>query len=103
VVPVARWEGEVVGVVTPARLAAVPPELRRTTRVLDVAVPLDALRVARPEEPLADVLARPGIPGLVLVFEGSRLVGLVHPADVIRATAAAATRARALRPAPARP
>ena len=100
VLPVARWEGEVAGVVTSALLGAVPPELRRTTRVLDVAIPLESLRVARPEEPLGDVLerpglGRPGLDGLVLAFEGSRLVGVVGPVDVVRARA---TRAPAPRP-----
>ncbi|HZP28039.1 MAG TPA: site-2 protease family protein [Acidimicrobiia bacterium] len=98
ILPVARWEGEVAGVVSAAQLGGVPPEQRRSTRVLDVAVPIERLRVARPEEPLGDVLDRPGLDQLVLVFEGSRLVGLVRPVDVVRAVAGFATRVRAPRP-----
>jgi Zn-dependent protease len=98
VLPVARWEGEVAGVVSADRLGAVPDERRRTTRVLDVAVPIEQLRVARPEEPLADVMERPGVDQLVLVFEGSRLVGIVRPVDVVRAVAGFVTRGRAPRP-----
>src|SRR5262249_10175453 len=98
VLPVARWEGEIAGVVTPAQLAAVPPALRGSTRVLDVAIPVVRLRVARPEEPLADVLDRPGLDRLVLVFEGSRLVGIVRALDVVRAVAGFTTRGRAPRP-----
>jgi Zn-dependent protease len=98
VLPVARWEGEVAGVVSADRLGRVPAELRRTTRVLDVAIPIEQLRVARPEEPLADVMERPGADRLVLVFEGSRLVGIVRPVDVVRAVAGFVTRGRAPRP-----
>ena len=98
VLPVARWEGDIAGVVTPAQLAAVPPGLRRTTRVVDVAIPIEHLRVARPEEPLADVLDRPGFDRIVLVFEGSRLVGVVRALDVVRAVAGFPTRGRAPRP-----
>ena len=102
VLPVARWEGEVAGVVTPERLAAVPPERAHMTRVLDVAIPMESLRTARPEEPIGDVLARPGVGGLALVFEGSHLVGLVGPDELRRVVAAQApTRGRAPRPAPA--
>jgi CBS-domain-containing membrane protein len=99
VLPVARWEGEVAGVVNAGQLGAVPRERRGSTRVLDVAVPIDRLRVARPEEPLADVLERPGADRLVLVFEGSRLVGIVRPVDVVRALV---TRVRVPRPGSAR-
>jgi Zn-dependent protease len=102
VLPVARWEGEVAGVVGASQLGAVPPDQRRTTRVMDVAVPMEQLRVARPEEPLADALDRPGVDRLVLVFEGSRLVGIVRPVDVVRAVAGFVTRARAPRRASAR-
>jgi Zn-dependent protease len=102
VLPVARWEGEVAGVVTPDRLAAVPPEQAHMTRVLDVAIPMESLRIARPEEPVGDVLARPGAGGMALVFEGSHLVGLVRPEDVRRAaTARTPTRGRVPRPASA--
>ena len=102
VVPVARWEGEIAGVVTPDRLAAVRPELAHTTRVVDVVVPIGALRTARPEEPIGDVLARRGAGRTVLVFEGSRLVGVVSPEELQRAEAArATTRGPIPRPAPA--
>ena len=60
VYPVARWEGEVAGVVTLEQLRSVPVERRHTLRVLDVATPLEALRTGRPEEPLADVLRASG-------------------------------------------
>ncbi len=94
VYPIARWEGEVAGVVTVEQLGSVPVERRHLVRVLDVATPLESLRTGRPEEPLADVLARPVANPLapVLVFEGSRLVGLVTPADVQRAVHLASLR-----------
>ncbi|TMC69006.1 MAG: CBS domain-containing protein [Chloroflexi bacterium] len=84
--PIKTFEGNLDGLVTLTRLAEVPSESRRATRVRDVGVGLDAVPQARPAEPVAAILNRFGSgDGHVLVLEGGRLVGIVSPPDVTRA------------------
>ncbi len=68
---------------------AVPAHRRSETRLVDIAVPLAAVPLARPDGPVADLLERmmshDGNPALVLDAE-NRLVGIVSIADVQRAT-----------------
>lgn len=93
VLPVARWEGGIDGVVTTDVLARVSPELRDRMRVLDVALPISALATAAPDERLIDVLERASetmLP-ILLVFDDDALVGLVLPDDLHRATRAPRT------------
>jgi Zn-dependent protease len=87
VLPVARWEGGIAGVVTTDVLARVAPELRERMRVLDVALPLSVLATASPDERLVDVLDRAPqtVLPVLLVLDGDDLVGLVMPADLQRA------------------
>jgi Zn-dependent protease len=83
--PIKTFEGAPDGVVTLARLAEVPQEFRRTTRVRDVGVGLDQVPHAAPGEPLAAIVNRfLSSDGLVLVLDGGRLVGLVTPTDITR-------------------
>ena len=84
--PLKTFDGDLDGLVTLARLGEVPPEDRRTTRVRDVGVGLDVIPQATPREPVAAILNRFGSgEGHVLVFDGGRLVGVVTPADIMRA------------------
>ena len=75
------------GVVDAPRLRAVAPEARSTTRLADIALPLGAVPVGRPEEPMPSLLgkiyAAGGAPALVL-DPADRLVGIVTLADVDR-------------------
>ncbi|HEU5302272.1 MAG TPA: site-2 protease family protein [Acidimicrobiia bacterium] len=87
-----RWDGTQAGIVTVATLRAVPVRARSTTRVADVAVPLERLRTASPDDALARAWTRSGPRGIVaphLVVRGgpddaARIVGLVDP-DVVEA------------------
>ena len=84
--PLKNFDGALDGLVTITRLAGVPHEERRSTRVRDVGAGLDEVPRAAPGEPVAAILNRFGsADGHVLVLDGSRLVGLVTPADVTRA------------------
>jgi Zn-dependent protease/CBS domain-containing protein len=84
--PLKNFEGDLDGLVTYTRLAGVPYEQRRATRVRDIGVGIDAVPQARPTEPVATVLSRfASGDGHVLVLEAGRLVGIMSPADVTRA------------------
>lgn len=82
--PIEDFDGRLAGLVTLARLKAVPPERRGSVRVLDAACPIDQVPRAAPDEPLVDLLAR--MAGCsdhrALVFDDGRLVGIVTPTDV---------------------
>ena len=55
-----RWEGGAAGVVTFDRIHAVPPHARSSTRVVELAVALERLRVASPGDDLADAWSHSG-------------------------------------------
>lgn len=78
------------GAVTAKAAAAVPSERRRSTTLAEIAIPLVALPVARPEESMGAVFERMmssgGKPVLVL-DEVNHLCGIVTIADVERAAA----------------
>ncbi len=81
--------GFLAGVVTAEAVMAVPAHRRSETRLVDIAVPLAAVPLARPDGPMGDLLERmmshDGNPALVLDAE-NRLVGIVSIADIQRAT-----------------
>ncbi len=84
--PLKTFDGELDGLVTLARLAQVPQEQWRATRVRDVGLGLDNVARAAPEESVAAIINRFGLSdGHVLVLENGKLVGLVTPADITRA------------------
>jgi Zn-dependent protease/predicted transcriptional regulator len=84
--PVTDFDGSVRGLITLNQLRSVPPEVRSTTRVADVAIPLERVPKADPSELLVEVFARltQDAGGRVLVFEDGRLVGIVTRADLSR-------------------
>jgi CBS-domain-containing membrane protein len=86
--PLKTFEGDADGMVTLTRLAEVPEERRRATRVRDVGVRLDEVPQAAPGEPVAAVLGRfASGDGNVLVLDGGKIVGLLTPADITRVLA----------------
>jgi Zn-dependent protease/CBS domain-containing protein len=75
------------GLVTFTQIRRVPPEERATTRLRDIACPLDQVAQARPEEPASELLPRLSecAEGRALVISGGTVVGIVSPSDVSRA------------------
>jgi len=94
--PLVDRHGRLTGLVTLNRIRAVPPQQRATRRLADIACPPDQVPVARPEEPLVDLLPR--LHGCVdgravVVDDAGRVVGLVSPRDISNAMALADLRA----------
>ena len=84
--PIVDGHGQVTGLVTFRRVRAVPHGRWETTPVDDVALPVDELWTAAPDEKLLDVLARgPGGDGRIVVLDGGHVVGIVSPTDVTQA------------------
>jgi Zn-dependent protease len=86
--PLRSFDGQPAGVVTVAALAAVPPDRRHIVRSGDVAIPVPALVMVAPDQPVTDLPARlaAGRTVAVVVADG-RLVGLITPADLARVVA----------------
>ena len=105
VFPVEQWEGGISGIVTLDALRSVPLEARRTTRVLDVAVPLELVTISNPDELLVDLICAPASGRLpyVLVFSGGELVGVVTQSDLQRALSISALRPADVPPLPLSP
>lgn len=85
----ADFDGSLAGTVTLAALTRVPAHQRDSVRVRSVAVPMAAVTVTAPDEPVQGLLERltrtPTGGGHALVVQDGRLVGLVSPADIARA------------------
>ncbi len=90
VAAVADESGRLAGVVTAQAVNAVPLERRPATTSNEIAIPLDAIPVARPEEPMSALLERmaskEGHPALILDANG-RVCGTISSSDVQRAVA----------------
>ena len=84
--PVVNRHGEVIGLITLARLRRIVPGRRAVTTVGETAVPMCHVAVASPGDSLVDVLAQLRTSGdnRALVFEGGRLVGIVTSNDLNR-------------------
>jgi Zn-dependent protease len=84
------------GILPLERIRALPPLSHADTRIGDLAVPILAVPVARPEEPVQDLLQRMtaagGAPAVVLDSH-NRLAGIVTPANVDRAVQLSGLRA----------
>ena len=80
------WGGGPAGLVTRPMLRRVAPSARASTRVLDIAEPIDRLRRAEPGEQLSAAWSRP-LPGRLphlLVRDRGQIVGVVTPDDLRR-------------------
>lgn len=75
-----------VGLVTFNQIRQVEPQDRATTRLRDIACPMEQLAQARPEEPAADLLPRLSecAEGRALVLSNGVLVGIISPSDINR-------------------
>ncbi|MBV9059529.1 MAG: site-2 protease family protein [Pseudonocardiales bacterium] len=84
--PLTDDRGAVTGLVTFNQIRRVPPQEQTSTRLRDIACPLDQVAQARPDEPAADLLPRLSecAEGRALVFSDGALVGIVSPSDVSR-------------------
>jgi Zn-dependent protease len=84
--PLRSFDGQPAGVVTVAALEAVPPHRRHQVRAGDVAVPMWALLVSRPDEPVTELLDRLGDgTRIAVVVAGGEPVGVVTGAEIARA------------------
>jgi CBS domain-containing protein len=84
--PLVDDDGHIAGLVTLRRLRQLPAERWVTTRLVDVAVPVQQLAVARPDEPVVEVLTRSAsAEGRVIVIDDGHLVGIITPSDVTSA------------------
>jgi Zn-dependent protease len=83
--PLTDPAGRLTGLVTLNRIRSVPPDRRHGTRLADISCPPEAVPVARPDEPLVDLLPRlgGGADGRAVVLDGAgRVVGIVSPRDI---------------------
>lgn len=94
--PVVDGEGRPVGLVTLARIKAVPATGRAGTSLGEIAYPMEQVTVIAPGDPLTALLPHltGTADGRALVLDGDRLVGIVTPTDITRAVEAAALRGR---------
>ena len=95
--PLVDAAGRLTGLVTLNRVRDVPLGLRATTRLRDIACPPNEVPIARPEEPLTDLLER--MQGCadgraVVVDDLGRVIGVLSASDVARAWAAPGLRGR---------
>ena len=85
--PVADRDGSIVGLVTLTQLRNVAPSRRTTTSVGEIALPLQSVPTAAPQEPLSALLERMAPVGprsRALVIDGRGVIGIVTPSDVAR-------------------
>lgn len=84
--PLREIDGSTSGIATAAAVSRLSVRDRGATRLREVACRIDQVAVARPEELLEQVLARPVAcaRGWILVLNDTGLVGLVGPAELIR-------------------
>jgi Zn-dependent protease/predicted transcriptional regulator len=86
--PLVDPHGRLVGLVTLNRVRAVPSDQHAATRLRDIACPPNEVPVARPEEPVQELLERMHgcADGRAVVVDGEgRVIGVVSPTDVARA------------------
>ena len=100
--PLVDAEGRLTGLVTLNRVRAVPPVLRATTSLRQIACPPTEVPTTRPDEPLIELLR--SMHGCsdgraVVVDSADRVIGVVSPSDVARALQV--TDLRSLDPYPA--
>jgi Zn-dependent protease len=84
--PLVDAAGRLHGLVTLQRVKSVPPDQRLTTRLIDLALPIDQVVLTSPNESLSDVMGRMSANpvGRALVMDEGRMVGILSPTDVMR-------------------
>ncbi|WP_299564304.1 site-2 protease family protein [uncultured Mycolicibacterium sp.] len=84
--PVEGADGTVIGLITLEQLRRVAPGLRDSVRLADVAVPLNQVATAAPDEPVTALLERleQHRGRRALVLDRGRVVGIVTAADLAR-------------------
>ena len=83
--PLRTFDGRPAGVVTAAALYAVPRDRRHIVRAGDVAIPMSALLLVAPDQPVADLAVRlAGGRTVAAVVAGGQLLGLITQADLAR-------------------
>ena len=88
ILPLRSFDGHPAGVVTAAALYAVPHDRRHIVRAGDVAIPMSALLVVAPDQPVGDLTARlAGGRTVAMVVDGGQLLGLITADDLARAAA----------------
>ena len=99
--PLVDEEGRPLGLVTLARIKAVPAARRATTTIADIAWPVDELPVTGPDDLVTELLPQlmRVADGRALVVEDGRLVGIVTPSDITRAVEHAVLAPHGARPA----
>jgi CBS-domain-containing membrane protein len=91
--PVVGADHRPTGLVTLSRLRELADDARASLRVHQVATPIERVAVARPDEPVVDLVARlgPGTGRRALVVDaGGDLVGIVTGSDLDRVLEVAA-------------
>jgi CBS-domain-containing membrane protein len=84
--PIVDHGGYVEGLVTLRRLRQLPRSTWAATTLREVAVPLDRVAVARPDELLVDAMSRAAAGDRrVLVVVDGQVVGIVTPSDLAAA------------------
>jgi CBS domain-containing protein len=97
--PTQDLEGRLTGLITLPAVKNVPAAARASTRVRDVACPLQEVPTVAPEDSLVSLLERLGrgcSEGRALVLRGGKVVGIVSPSDVSRTVQAASLRRAAV-------
>ncbi|KAA8964665.1 site-2 protease family protein [Mycobacterium sp.] len=84
--PVEARDGSISGLITLAQLREVPSDRRASTLVDDIAVPLDRVTTATPDEPVTALLERlaTNTGKRALVIDGGRVTGIVTAHDLSR-------------------
>ena len=85
--PLRTFDGRAAGVVTAAALYAVPADRRHIVRSGDVAIPVSALVMVGPDEPVTGLAGRLANDRTVAaVIAGGQLLGLITASDLARAS-----------------
>jgi Zn-dependent protease/CBS domain-containing protein len=84
--PTTDPSGRVTGLITLSAVRSIPRDRRDSTRVRDVATPLEQVVRTTPDDPTPELLTRLGAApdARALVFDGDELVGIVSPTDIVR-------------------
>ena len=79
-------EGKLAGILTLHNIESVPQQNRDTTRVKDIATPVDRLRVATPDQEALSILEQMDRNNIkqMPVVNGDRVIGLIVRDDLIR-------------------